>query len=124
MISALHMIDIHDGLRECLRSFLWQIVTDTAFDDSVFIVSGEFIAIGTIVEIMWCTVGITLKGNGGGGDDRTFGNSLFQIVILRLAIGQTEPPTIVVDDDGDVIRVVESCSGAIEGRIIEIPFRR
>src|SRR5208283_423426 len=123
MINALHMIDIHDGLRERLRSFLWQIVTDTALDDPVFIFAREFLAIGTIVRIMWRTVCITLEGNGGHGDDRAFGNSLFEIVILRLAVSQAEPPTIVVDDDGHVVRVVERGCAAIEGRIIEIPFR-
>src|ERR1022692_795463 len=132
MISASPMIgcerrskavNVDDGLRECLRSFLRQIVPDTTLDEPVFIFAREFLAIRTIVRIMWCTVGITLKGNGGHGDDRTCGNSLFKIVILRLAIGQAEPPSVIVDHDADVIWVVERCSGAIECRITEIPFR-
>jgi hypothetical protein len=34
---------------------------------------------------MWCTIGITFKGNGGHRDDWAFGKPLFQIVIFRLA---------------------------------------
>ncbi len=56
-------VDIHDGLRECLRSFLWQIVPDTPLDEPVFIFAREFLAIGTIVRIMWRTVGITGVAN-------------------------------------------------------------
>jgi len=72
---------------------------------------------------MWCTVGITFKSNGGHCDERTCGKPLFQIVILRLAFGQAEPLAAILDHDSDVIWVVEGRSGAIEGRIIEIPFR-
>jgi len=37
---------------------------------------------------VWCTIGVTFKGNGWHGDDRAFGKPLFQIVIFRLAFSQ------------------------------------
>jgi hypothetical protein len=40
-------------------------------------------------------------------DDRRCGQSLLKCVILRLAVGQTQPPSVVVDHDGDVIGVGE-----------------
>jgi hypothetical protein len=73
---------------------------------------------------VWCTIGITFKGNGGHGDDRAFGKPLFQIVIFRLALSQTEPPTVIMDHDADVIRIVEGRCTPIERRIIEVPLRR
>ena len=52
------------------------------------------------------------------------GEPLFQIVIFRLAFGQAEPPAVIVDHDGDVIRVVEGRRAAIERGIVEVPLRR
>ena len=43
---------------------------------------------------------------------------------FALAFGQCEPPPIIVDHDGDVIRIVEGRRAAIERRIIEVPLRR
>ena len=46
------------------------------------------------------------------------------MVILRLAFGQAEPPAVIMDHDGDVIRVVEGRCRAFEGGVVKIPFRR
>src|SRR5437762_5687707 len=73
---------------------------------------------------MWCTIGIALERNSGHGDDRTLRKSLFQIVILRLAFSEAEPPAIIVDHDGDVIRIIERCRAAVECGVIEFPLRR
>ena len=43
---------------------------------------------------------------------------------FALAGGKTEPPAIVVDYDGDVVRVIEGDGGAIERGIVEVPFWR
>ena len=61
-------------------------------------------------------VGTVITGN--------CGKPLFQIVVFRLAFGQTEPPAVVVDDDGDVIRIVEGRRAAIERGVVEVPLRR
>ena len=70
------------------------------------------------------TIGITFHGNGGYGYDRACCKPFVQIGIFRLAVSQCEPPPIVMDHDGDVIRIVEGRGTAIERRIIEIPLRR
>ena len=71
---------------------------------------------------MWRTVGITFKGNRGDGNQWSCRQPLFQIVILRLAFSQSEPPAIIMDRNRDVVGVVERGGAAIEGGIIEIPF--
>ena len=73
---------------------------------------------------MRCAVGITLKGDGGHPDHRKFGKSLFQIVIFWLAFSETEPPAVIVNDDGDMIGIVKGRSAAIEGGIVEVPLWR
>ena len=73
---------------------------------------------------MWCAIGIAFEGNGRHRNDGVFGKPLFQIVILRLALSEVEPPAVVMDHDADVIRVVERCRVAIERRIVEVPLRR
>ena len=60
---------------------------NATFDDPILIFAREFPGIGTGVWV-WRAIGITFKGNGGHGDDRTFGKPLFQIVIFRLAFSQ------------------------------------
>jgi hypothetical protein len=45
--------------------------------------------------------------------------------IVRCFTGrEPQAPAIVVDRDGDMVRVVERARGSIEGRVIEGPFRR
>ena len=56
-----------------------------------------------------------LKSNGWHANRGTFGKLAFQIVILRFAFGQVLPPTIIMDNDSDVIRVIEGCRSAIRG---------
>ena len=89
----------------------------------VRIFAREFLGIGTGVR-MRRTIGITFKRNRRHGDDRTCGKPLFQIVILRFAFSQSEPPAIIMDHDADVIRIVEGRCAAIERGIIEFPLRR
>ena len=103
--------------------FLGQVVPDATFDDPMRIFAREFLGIGTGVRV-WRAIGIAFKGNGGHSDDRTFGKPLFQIVILRLAFSQAEPPAVIMDHDADVIRIVEGRCAAIERGIIEVPLRR
>ena len=115
--------DVDDGLGKLLRRFLREIVADAAFDDPVRIDAREFLGVGAGIR-MWCAIGITLKGNGGHGDDRAFGKPLFQIVVFRLAFGEVDPPAVVMYHDRNVTRVFEGRGAAIECRIIEAPLRR
>src|SRR5262245_64488781 len=68
-------------------------------------------------------VGITFKGDRGDRDDRGACKSPFQVVIFRLALSQGETPAIIVDRDGNVIRIVEGRRASIEGRVVELPLR-
>ena len=51
---------------------------------------------------MWCASGIALKRHRGHGEDRICGERLFQLVIVRLAFGQSKPPAIIMDHDADM----------------------
>jgi hypothetical protein len=46
------------------------------------------------------------------------------MIVFRLALGQAEPPAIIVDRDGDVVRIVERRRAPVERRVIEVPLRR
>src|SRR5262245_50073303 len=69
-------------------------------------------------------IGVTFESNGRHGYDGTFRKSLFQIVELRFAFGEVEPPAVVMDRDSDVIRIVEGRRAAIECGVVEVPLRR
>jgi hypothetical protein len=53
---------------------------------------------------------------------RPVGISL-ELVVRRLALGQPQPPAIVVDDDADVIGVVKSGGAGLERSVAEPPLR-
>src|SRR5215813_3695372 len=99
-------VDFGDSLGKGLRRFLRQIVPDAALDKSVRILAREFLRVRTRLGTRR-TVGITLKGNRRYGDHRKFRKPLFQIIVLRFAFSQSEPPAIVMDYYADVIRIVE-----------------
>src|SRR3954471_4888741 len=73
---------------------------------------------------MWRTVGIPFERDRGHGDDRTRLQPRLELVVLRLTVGEGEPPTVVVHHQADVIRVVERPRRAIERRSVEAPLRR
>ena len=85
--------------------------------------AGEFRGVGTRFG-MRRAVRIALERDGGHGDHRRFCEPPLQLVVLGLTFAQTEPPAIVVNGDLDVIRIVEGCRAALEGGVVEGPFRR
>src|ERR1051325_5634349 len=115
--------DIDHPFGESLWGFLRQIVADAAFDKPVRIFAGKLPGVGTGLE-MRCTVGIPFKRNGGHSDNRKFRKALLQIVILRFAFSQSEPPAVIMNDDAHVIRIVEGCCATLECGVVEFPFRR
>src|SRR5207237_10820083 len=115
--------DIDNRLGKVPRCFLRQIVPDTARDEAVFIAAREFPGIGTGLW-MRCPIGISFQRNRGHADVRSCSEPLFQLIIFRLAFSQSKPPTVIMDHDADMIRIVESRSAALEGGIVEVPFRR
>ena len=82
-------VNLEDRFGKGLRRFLRQIVPDAARDHPVRIWAREFLGIRTGVRVRR-PIGITFKGDGGHGDDRTLGQPLFQCVVLRLAFCQTQ----------------------------------
>ena len=69
-------------------------------------------------------IGVAFHCDRRNGDDRRSSEPFLQSVIFRLAFRQSEAPAIIVNHDGDVIGIVERRRGAIECRIVEVPFRR
>jgi hypothetical protein len=98
-------------------------VSDAAFDGPVFVFTGELLGVGDGFR-MRCAIGITLNGDGRHGNDRRIDKSLFHIVIFRLALSEIEPPAVIMDCNGDVIRIFERCRASVERGVIEVPFRR
>ena len=52
------------------------------------------------------------------------GDPVFQIVIFQLAFREREPPAVIIDHDGDMIRILEGGRAAVECGIVEVPLRR
>src|SRR5205085_3937968 len=51
-------------------------------------------------------------------------DDLVEMRVPRFALSKGYPPTVVVNDDCDVIRILEGPRGPIEGLIVEFPLRR
>src|SRR5215475_5154284 len=73
---------------------------------------------------MWSTVRVAFKRNRGHGNVWELGEPRLERIVPRLALGEPEAPPIVVDRNGDVVRIVEGSRRPIESSIIEIPPRR
>jgi len=98
--------DVDDRLSKGLWGFLRQVVPHAAGDEPVLIFSREFAAISRGFR-MGRAVGVAFHSDRGYCDDGPLGEFLFQIVVFPLAVGEVEPPAVIVDHDGHVVRVVE-----------------
>src|SRR5260370_26254642 len=116
------LADVDNGLRELLRSLLGQIVPDTALHEAMQIFAGELLGVSGGIR-MWRTVLIALKGDGRYADLRRGGQLRFQLIQAWIALCQSKPPSIVMDHDIDVIRIIESCRATTQRRVVELPFR-
>src|SRR6516164_738817 len=114
--------NVDDGLGKGLRGFLWQIVTHPTIDRAVRIISRKFLGVSGGFGV-WCTIGIAFERDGGYRDVGPCRQVLLQILVPGLALGKSQPPAIIVNDDGDMIRIVESGRTALERSLIEVPFR-
>src|SRR5262249_29632176 len=121
--AGLEVLDVLDGLGKRLGRLLRQVVFYSAGDRPMRVLAREFLGVRGGFR-MRRPVGVALEGNGGYADVRARGQTLLQLLVLRLAIGQAQAPAIVVNDDGDMIRIVKSSGTALEGRLVEIPLRR
>ena len=116
-------VHLDDGLGKGLGSFLRQVVTDTAVNEAVRILAGEFVGVGTgfgcgapLASPSSVMVGTPMTGNSA---SRLSSSSYF-----AFAVRQAEAPAVIVDRDADVIRVVEGGGAALERGVVEVPFRR
>src|SRR5262249_36298006 len=100
-----------------------QIVSDAAFDSPVLVLAGELVGVRARLRVRRA-VGITFERDRRYCDRWVFREPSFQIVIFRLALRETEPPAVIVADNGDVIGIFESRRAAIKGRVVEVPLRR
>src|ERR1051326_263840 len=73
---------------------------------------------------MWCAIGVALHGDCRHGDDRACGEPLLQIVIFRLAVSDAQTPTVIVNHDLNMIRILEGHRTPIERGIVEVPVWR
>src|SRR6476469_4423828 len=73
---------------------------------------------------MWRAVRVAFQRDRRYGDRRKLTEAFLDVVVFPFAVGEAEAPAIVMDDDGDLIRVVERRGTAIERRVIELPLRR
>ena len=73
--------DVDDRLGKGLWGFLRQVVPHAARDEPMLIFTREFAAISRGFR-MGRAIGVAFEGDGGRGDDRTFGEPLFQRVCL------------------------------------------
>jgi hypothetical protein len=70
------------------------------------------------------TIRITFEGDGRDGNDPSRGELPFEVIVLRLAFGEPESRSIVMNHEDNVIGIVECLRASIERRIVESPFWR
>jgi len=98
-------------------------VSNAALDRSMFVFAGKFLRVGTR-RGMRRSIGVTFERNGRDRDNGIDRQPLFQIGISCFAFGEALAPAIIVDGDGNMVRVFEGLCAALEGGVIEVPFRR
>ena len=84
--------------------------------------SDEFRAVGGGVRV-WRSIGIAFHRDGWDRYCGRPGKSRFERGVSLFAIGCADPPSVVMDDDVDVIGVVERSCATCERRVVEFPGR-
>ena len=116
-------INFDHGFGKSFRSFLRKIMSNATVNESVRILTREFFGVGTGIR-MRRTIGITFKSNRWDGYNRACRKSSFEVIIFPFTFSEAKTPAVIVNHDGNVIRILKSSRAAIKGRIIEVPFRR
>src|ERR1044071_2488364 len=92
------------------------------FEDLMRVLPGELAPIGRAARIG--AVEITGDRDRRLSDDRTRIKLALEAVVLRVARGEADAPAVVVYHDRHMIGILVRRRGAVEGRIVEAPFRR
>ena len=122
-MRCLESVDVDHRLSKGLWRLLWEIVSDAAADNSMFVFPGELLAVDIAVRV-GRAIGIAFKGDCRNSDDRTRCQLVLERVVFRIALCDADPPAVVMYHDGNVVRIGERRCGAIERGIIEAPLRR
>ena len=96
---------------------------DPSLDGSVRVPTDELVGVGA-GRGMRRTVRVPFERDGRDGDDGPFCELSLELLVLRPHLGQAQPPAVVVDRDGNVVRVVQRGCAASEGGVVEVPLRR
>lgn len=115
-------VDFDDRFGKGLRGFLRHVVAD-ALQGPVGVRAGEVAAITGATPRRSEGIQLTVKGHRGQRDDGALGKSFFETVVSGVALGQAKSPAIVMDHDGDPIRIVEGRRSAVERCVVEMPRR-
>src|SRR4051812_44608922 len=119
--NFLQLIDINHRLCECLRSLLRKVVTDATRDRAMYVLAYKLLCIGFWWRVRRA-VGVAFECDGRDFDCEAGGETLLELVILRLTLCQTLSPAVVVDHDVDVIRIVERRGASIECGVVKLPL--
>src|SRR3954471_20312885 len=103
--------------------FLRQVVADPSIDLSMLVLADELLGIRAGLR-MRRAVGIALERDRRHGDRRCIRKTTFDFAISRFALFQAEAPTVIMNDDRDVIGIVERSGATLERCIVEGPLRR
>src|SRR4051812_20417878 len=115
-------VHVDDSLGEGGGRLLRHVVTDPR-QGAVLVLAREPVPVRRTVARSREGIPLGVEGDGGHVDDRPRGEPLLESVVAALPVRKAQPPAVVVDDDGRVVRIVEGCRGALERGVVEVPRR-
>ena len=114
----MHSTHVGDGGGELLGCFLGNIVADSV-EHPVLIGAGVERAVAGAV--LGGAVEVAADGDGGHADGWLARQALLVGGITSFALSQAQPPSVVVDHDGDMVGIVERRRAQVVGRVGEVP---
>lgn len=98
-------------------------MADAAGDVAMLVLAGKHAGINFGLRMRGGVL-VAFECNCRGRDHRAVGKLFLECVEAGFPFDQVQPPAIVMDDDSDMVRVVESRGRAREDRVVELPGRR
>src|SRR4051812_44059539 len=116
-------VRLDDRFGEGAGRLLRQVMADATGESAMRVASGKLLRVGAGIQ-MRGAIRVAFERDRRHRDGRKLRELLLERIELRLAFGEPEAPAVVVDGDGDVVRVVERRRAALEGGVVELPLRR